>query len=328
MIDNYNELGTTYIPEVVIDELVQRDSDYIEKVNIYRNESVVVNNIIEIKELEEQLINDIRLYYSNLFNSNVIKISNIQIDEMYNRSLIKKPPFIEDKNASDKGFKDSLIWVSILEDNHSNYDEVIFLSSDKSFIENKDVLEKEFMNKHSIEISFLRQLEKKTIIKNPTPLPAEKGDDYLKTITDFKKLESIREKLDRLLDTIINSKIYNDFGEYYKEQRFILYEKLEVIPLENLIENLNKLVKENIMRNSVSPDEFLSIFGHILLFDEKEDIDTQDINDLYDLLYRANYDLGEYSESIVKAITEHINNNTFQSNGNPFSKIRDDELPF
>lgn len=328
MIDNYNKLGDTYIPEVVIDELVQRDIDYIEEVNFYKNKSVVINNSIETKKIEDQLIGEIRLYYSNLFNNKVIKLSSIQIDQMYNRALVKKPPFIEDKNASDKGFKDSLIWVSILEDSHTNFDEVIFLSSDNSFIDNKDALEKEFFNIHDLEISFLRQLENKRKIKTPTISPDEKEDDYLKTIEDFKKLESLRENLDRLLDRIVNVRIYNDFGEYYKEQRFSLFEKLEDIPLEKLMDNLNNLVRANIMRNTVSPSEFLNTFGDIFLFDEKEDINTQDINDLNNLLYRANFDLAEYSESIVKAIIEYINNNTFESDGNPFSTIRDDELPF
>lgn len=318
MIDNYSELGTVYIPEVVIDELIQRDIDYVEKVNIYRNDSVIINNIIKTMELQEQLINDIRLYYSKIFNNNVIKISSIQINEMYNRSLIKKPPFIEDKNASDKGFKDSLIWLSILEDNHSTYDEIIFLSSDNSFIDNKDTLKEEFMNKHSIEISFLRKLEKNTGGSKTTTNHVKSEDDYLKTINDFKKLESIREELDRALDKIINLKIYNDFGDYYNEQRFVLYEELEILPLEKLIENLNNLMKENIMRNSVLPNEFLNVFGYELLFNEKQHIETKDINSLYDLLYRASYDLDEYSESIVKALIEYINVNTFQSLENPF----------
>lgn len=328
MIENYNELGDLYAPEVVIDELVQRDIDCVEEINIYRNKSTIIKHVINTRKIEEQLINDIRSYYIKLFNNKVIKISNIKIDEMYNRSLIKKPPFIDDKNASDKGFKDSLIWVSILEDSHEDYEEVILLSSDKSFIDNKESLEKEFSNKHNIGISFLRQLKKKSINETTPPSLSERGDNYLKTIEDFKKLESIREELEKILEKIISMRVYNDFGEYYEEQRFILLEKLEFIQLEKLIENLDSFIKENIMRNTVFPSEFLRVLGNIDLVNEKEEINTQDINDFYGLLYNANYDLGEYSESIMKAIIEYINNKTFKLDENPFSTTTDENLPF
>jgi len=76
MIENYNELGDLYAPEVVIDELVQRDIDCVEEINIYRNKSTIIKHVINTRKIEEQLINDIRSYYIKLFNNKVIKISN------------------------------------------------------------------------------------------------------------------------------------------------------------------------------------------------------------------------------------------------------------
>lgn len=332
MVKDYNEFGGTYIPEVVIDELVQKDIDYIEEVNKNRKKSAILSHSITTKNLDDKYIDDLRSHYSKLFYGNVIKLSNIKIGEMYNRALKKRPPFSNDKNASDKGFKDSLIWASILEDQHTDYEEVILLTNDNSFIQNKDILEEEFQEKHNIKISFLRTLNK--LSQNDIPKSGSKNiknaDNHQKIIGDFKKLEDFREDLDRILERLTFERVYNGFDEYYEKQRFTLFEKIKIneLSIGKILDNLNSLLRNNIMRHNLSPNDFLKVFDEFNLWEEKEDINTQDIIELYDLLYKTDKELGEYSDSMVKAIVDYINVNTFDSKNNPFHTIDDDDLPF
>lgn len=331
LIDDSNKLGDIYIPDVVLDELVQKDINSINKVNKLTDDKKIFKEIIQVRNINNELVNIIRSYYSNLFNEKVIKLSSVKIEKMYERSLLKKPPFSAAKGSSDKGFKDSLIWLSILEDNHNDYNQVILLTRDNGFLDNRKELQNEFTSKHNIEISFFRELprESKIDFTNINSNTVDKEINHLKIIEDFKELEVIREKLDDILYRITIEREYDPYGEDFLEhQRFILSEQIIAVPLEELLKNSYNLFRKNIMSNSIPPNEFLEVFGEVSLFEEKEYINTNDFNDFYELLYKVNSDLNDYSESIVKAITDYINVKTFELDINPFLETDVDDLPF
>lgn len=331
--DDSEKIGNLYIPDVVLDELVQKDITSINKVNKLIDDRSIFKEIIQVKDINDGLIHIIRSYYSNLFNDRVIKLSSVDIDKMYERSLLKKPPFSSAKGASDKGFKDSLIWLSILEDNHTDYNQVILLTRDNGFLDNKEELQNEFLRKHDMEISFFRELprEQETEFSEVSSNITEQEKNHHKIIEDFKELEDIREKLDDILYRITIEREYNPYGEgFIEHKRFIISEKITAIPLEELLINSYSVLKDNIMSNSIPPREFLRIFENFILSEEKEDIFTNDLNDFYELLLKVNSDLSNYSGSIVKAITDYINAKTFELDldFNPFEEIDDEELPF
>lgn len=332
-VDEAEKIGELYIPDVVLDELVQKDISSINKINKLIDDRRIFKDIIQIKSINEELVDIIRLYYSNLFNDRIIKFSSVNINKIYERSLLKKPPFSTAKGASDKGFKDSLIWLSILEDSYNDYNQVILLTSDNGFLDNRKDLQKEFFSKHGKDISFFRELPKEQKIDfaddNSNIIDQEKN--HFKIIEDFKKLEVIREKLDDILYRITIEREYDPYGEDFLEhQRFTITKRINAISLEELLNNFYILFKENIMSSNIPPNEFLRIFGNVSLSEEKEDIYINDLNDLYKLLYKVNSELSNYSGSIVKAITDYINAKTFEFDFdfNPFDEIDDEELPF
>jgi len=83
-----------------------------------------------IDESCEKLKND---YYNQLNIINIPSDRNKLFNEILNMSLNKNPPFIEGK--SDKGFKDSILFLSIEKFAEENlYDKYVLFSKDKAFI--------------------------------------------------------------------------------------------------------------------------------------------------------------------------------------------------
>jgi hypothetical protein len=73
-------------------------------------------------------------------NINIIDFSDDKLSEIFKniikRAIDKNPPFKQKGNSSDSGFKDVLIWESILNyDAIDNYNKVILVSNDSGFNE-------------------------------------------------------------------------------------------------------------------------------------------------------------------------------------------------
>lgn len=342
-IDNMNKIGDVYIPKVALDELVQRDIQSIRDIHNNLNKTGSISEIVQIKNIGKKEINKVREYYINLFDNNIIELSTVKINEMYTRALIKKPPFMKKKGSSDKGFKDSLLWLSVLEDDHSEYDEIIILTNDNGFIDSKNDLQNEFKNKHDIHISFMREFNKLSEVDKKSSDNSEtdseniiESNNQLKIVEDFKQLEIYRDRLDTVLYNITTAREYNAYGDYYEYPRFKISTKIDFLPLEKLLDNLKIVTKQNMMNTYISPHEFLSIFKEVSPFEEAEDIKTEDVVELYSLLVDVYLELNEYSKSIVKAIIDYLFTKTYSFDSNSSSSvglegidnIEDDDLPF
>ena len=84
--------------------------------------------------------------YEALFGSNIIPFdrSEKNFSRILQRAYMKTPPFIT--SGTDKGFKDSLMWLSIIDFFSTKGEtEVVFVSNDNGFKENFEVLCDELM---------------------------------------------------------------------------------------------------------------------------------------------------------------------------------------
>lgn len=83
--------------------------------------------------------------YETLFGKNIIPInkSSADFERILQRAYMKVPPFIT--SGTDKGFKDSLMWLSVIDYFKANGEsEIIFVSNDNGFKENANFLCAEF----------------------------------------------------------------------------------------------------------------------------------------------------------------------------------------
>ncbi len=115
--------GKIYIPEVVIREVINQ---YREKINAYRDEigtalkgfarlttHPILNNPITEENVKQEAECFAALFRQRIqkLNIEVLPIPSISHEEMIARDLARKKPF----TPAGKGYRDSLIWESILE---------------------------------------------------------------------------------------------------------------------------------------------------------------------------------------------------------------------
>lgn len=144
------------IPEIVHRELMKQNSDsYYEKIHeiekAFSQNSFPLHSLI-IKEspssFEEHLRLNCNSYYREL-DSRQCKVEKIPLppddkfQSLIERALQKRPPFEGRDKHSDKGFKDALIWESILEYKRFNPETQIILYS-KDGVFNRPELKREF----------------------------------------------------------------------------------------------------------------------------------------------------------------------------------------
>ena len=122
-------------------------------------EGIVEDKLVK-KVSEKDLIDKIKEQFDLKIKENNIEIiplpSGIQILDLVNRAINYNPPF----EKKDKGFKDSVAWLTILEDAKNNQDfTYILITADSVF--NRAELRKEFLiiNKNSIIIILPEPIE-------------------------------------------------------------------------------------------------------------------------------------------------------------------------
>lgn len=141
-----------FFPEIVLLELLHHlelklNKKYGDLENFkqeFKNfeEITIINNDLNIKKYCENLKN---YYFKEL---NIIPIpseGNLLFNKVLDMSINKKPPFIE--GSSDKGFKDSILFLSLLKFAEDNkYDKYVLFSNDNGFSNNIKELQDEFRN--------------------------------------------------------------------------------------------------------------------------------------------------------------------------------------
>ena len=171
VIDMVNQLDiyeqvTIVIPEVTWNEMKKQIVDaHQKKVDEYK--SYITKWIlpefsiseIKIDDYIEYITKEIDTYKSEIQSGiNNIMVLPIPSDNRFKgivqRAFDKAPPFGGKEKNSDKGFKDVLIWESILELTFSHkYANILFYTKDKGF---KEILKEEFQEtNHDADISIL-----------------------------------------------------------------------------------------------------------------------------------------------------------------------------
>ena len=100
------------------------------------------------EEEREYYQKGIQKKYESYFENNIIPYAKDgeMLTAIIDRANQKMPPFSNAKDASDKGFKDCLLWLSILAYFRNNGEnQIVFITDDKSaFRNNTEFLQKEF----------------------------------------------------------------------------------------------------------------------------------------------------------------------------------------
>lgn len=211
------------------DELLSLYKSKISK-KLFPEYSINENPSINYPEYIETKIEEYKKEISEGLNE-VIEIpiaSNNRFDSIINRAFSKLPPFEGKDKKSDKGFKDALLWESVLEFalNHKN-SKIIYYSKDNAFGE---FLLKEFSEK--ISDSTLYICKKESEVKEQLESWAFEIDKYsYQPIKDFEENKEILDWLNS--ENFLAQIIDQDFG-IVEKGRLINSTTAHLISIENI----------------------------------------------------------------------------------------------
>lgn len=215
------------IPEIVLEEL--KNHQY----NSFNNNLANLREKFEkVSKMEGTELKIPKISYKDYINEktsaylgvyNIVKIpnpSNEVFQKVINKVINKEKPFYKKNNDVDSGFKDAIIWESILEfSSKNNYDKYFFLTHDKDFKDEK--LAKEFLNLVGKELF---------IVSDVADLKGKLEEEIRGTENINNSLKSIEKNLLSSLKTIAEDESVNFIseGEEYEVSELYDYHILDI----------------------------------------------------------------------------------------------------
>lgn len=210
------------IPEVVWNEMKkQKIEAYMKKrqeleLKISKIKIPNFKYTIDNLNYEDYIQNEINNYKFNL-KSGLIKTRELELpskerfDSIINRAFNKIPPFAGKNKESDKGFKDVLLWESILEFKKKNKDcKLIFYTKDNIFSQE---LKNEYSECFKEKIEIVKSEEE---ILNILKYISKEINDYVYVESNIEEIEKIKKILiskefsQKLLEAISGINVFED----------------------------------------------------------------------------------------------------------------------
>jgi len=263
---------SVYVPQVSIEErLSQHYVDLRERygeLEGFQKKHEDIARIELTKTFDEKyktLKNAVNKKYTDLFQKKIIPFTKdaVTFEAIWDRVHKKEPPFRTAKGASDKGFKDALLWLSIIRFfKESGEGEVVFLTNDNNFLDNATMLEQEFKNATKKEISIKNNKHYEFVIGKSEEV------SVAPVVRPIANVQELRKKIVNTIENICNVIAYssNGFINYEDEKAFILREKISEAQMEKVLGELHEIVTANYLHQEIDADRIFhkheSIEGH------------------------------------------------------------------
>lgn len=272
------------VPTVVWEEMIkQKNEAYNSKIQDIQQKTskfqFPFHRFIQEKDevdYNKYLLEQVRQYRENL-SKRLVKIvdlnlpSNHRFDSIIKRAFEKRPPFEGTEGNSDKGFKDALLWESILEYKFNNTDvNIILYTNDKLFC---DELVDEFKKEcQGSDILIFGKNQESKLVKEL--------ETIARKIDKFSYIEDIEDELENI-NTWIYSEVFSkqivDFQPKLKEVN--KYTKLYGVQVEEIYD-----IEKTETEDEIVKDLRLSLrlsFKFLIL-------DKTETEEIYDVTIYAN----------------------------------------
>lgn len=320
-----------YVPELVKEEFINIQLRKLEeaysKLENLKNLQKIIDLKYRKKEVTRKMVEGI---YNNIFEENfknkiIVYNKEGMLDRVLERNKYKKPPFYNENNSSDKGFKDTIILLTIIDFISSFGDDAIFyfITSDNGFIKYKNEIEKEIFDKCAKNITIVEGKDKNKVYKELN-IVEEKSNQEEKTENIFSKeeinIEEIRKRINELMDIFIWTTSFDYYGNLQDERRFEISNYINNEKTEKFLNSIDGIIEDNIFRNEILVETFFETDEWVL---SKNSIDVDTMKEISEL-YKKVKDT-KYKEAFINYISQRINENKVN---NMFTVEYDDDLPF
>lgn len=248
------------------------------------------------------------------------------LTSIIDRANRRLPPFSAAKGASDKGFKDCLLWLSMIayfKDN--DIGGVIFLTDDKSAFGNyTDYLQNEFYEKtgKTIEIhpnSYYRELLKQPEAPIPESVPDKKPED-------LPNLDAFREEVEEAIEGLLWVDCESVFGDTQWERTFTTSVPFDKYYVKTFFEGLRRDINDHIFEKCVPASELLDFDGRVT--DDVTGIPIQNLEKVLRIYNAVLSNYSQYSEQFFEAAAKILNRNYIAPAVLQYDADGDDEIPF
>lgn len=321
-----------YVPKMVQEEYINIQLRKIKELYKKIENIKSSNDFLNLKyENEEKVLEwnekGYNKSFKEYFGDNVIEYKKDNIlENVLERNRYKEPPFYDEPNSSDKGFKDTIIWLSIKEfiNKYENKETFFYyITSDNGFVKYKHSLEKEIENKYFeiMDIKDVNKLYSKFSIEVPEN-KKEIEENVFDSIINEVNLDEAREKINSLMWDFNN---YVDVDYYGNENIGNRYEIKKIISYnetETFLNHIQKILKDNFFRKTINPEYIFPTDCQVYSNGCEINLDTlRDIDRLYQKISKT-----EYKDSFIHFVMQKINENKVDDVA--FINTEDDDLPF
>lgn len=320
-----------YVPELVKEEFINIQLRKLEeaysKLENLKNLQKIIDLKYRKKEVARKIIERI---YNNIFEQNfknkiILYNKESMLDRVLERNKYKKPPFYNENNSSDKGFKDTIILLTIIDFISSFGDDAIFyfITLDNGFIKYKNDIEKEIFDKCAKNLTIVEGKEKNKVYKELNIVETQESQEE-KTENIFSKkeidIEEIRKRINELMDTFIWTTSFDYYGNPQDERRFEISNYINNEKTEKFLNNIDGIIEDNIFRNEILVETFFETEEWVL---SKYSIDVDVMKEISELYQKVKNT--KYKEAFINYISQRINENKVS---NVFTVESNDDLPF
>lgn len=314
-----------FVPQIAMEEFINI------QLRIYKQEYKQLEEWSVSKPLwnlkynkEKDIIKNAERGYEKLFEEsfgeNIIHYDKETIlSDVLERNKFKDPPFINEPGSSDKGFKDTIMWISIKQFIKAQEEKIdcFLITSDNGFIKYQEKLEKEIKNVcfKIVDVKDVDKLYEKLGFKTETN--GENTNVFQKDLKATCDISYIRERINYIMDKFIKYEFEDWNGEVYVKKRFKIYTYINDRQTEIFLNRIPTVLSSNIFRKSICVESFFSVESEV--YSEGVDIEIEivsELNELYELIKDT-----EYKAPFITFVMQKINENRE-------FKPKDDDLPF
>ena len=315
-----------YVPQLSIDErAAQHVRDDLELIDQAEKLQIDRPDLFEIKIKKTK--SDLPSYWKNRLQRSYSKyIKNIipytLSEDVFRRVLgranAKTPPFSNAKGASDKGFKECILWLSLLEFFKLNGEnEVVFLTNDSCFNNNSDYFESEFKEATDKTIEIKSSSYYDELCK-----PLEKKEKVVEPV--IPNLDTLRDKIEDTIDSLRGVGYCNDYGDSCWEETFTVNKLMDKEYICGIFSSLNRKLKEHMFEKDIPAATVFELDNRIE--NGNMEIPINRLEEALKLYNEISEHYPDYIDQFYEAVAKILNRN-IQYSTMPYI-INDDDLPF
>lgn len=266
IIKRISEKYVCYIPQICIDEYIARTylsrtekiSKFKEEVTNYEELGIHFDNTdSQNKEIIKERIDK---SFKKIFDNKVICFHEYPLSRIVARAYDKKPPFGE----SDKGFKDTLILLNVIDFiNGKKKKKITFITNDKDFIKEKEKISREVLDNTGCIFDIVDGNNAIGKLYNYLKLDdeAEEISNYVEDENTIAKIDKTRTELNDVCNNIFYYEEYDEYGyDTHSENTFKINKKLELKEIETFINKIPIVLDNNLFSQQLSMSEFFDDF--------------------------------------------------------------------